>query len=160
MERTLEVLHRLKRGENLLRPYFSEDLVFIDPDRRDAECRVADLSQKRHILKAPLPHGALDGIPRSSLRLEMEVALMILPINDVPKVEPPYMPLILPTRECGAKDVSLACIIAAPESVETVAKPHPEMSIVLSVLDSGLDARKYVIPGLGDFGDRLYCTHA
>ena len=95
MVRTLEVLHRLKRGEDLLRPYFSEDLVLIDPEGRDAECRVADLPQTRHILKVALPPGALDGIPRSSLRLEMEMALMISPINDVPKGEPPYMPLIL-----------------------------------------------------------------
>ena len=63
-------------------------------------------------------------------------------------------------KECGAKDVSLACIIAAPEGVETVAKAHPEVPIILGVLDSGLDARRYIIPGLGDFGDRLYGTHA
>ncbi len=95
MERTIEVLHRLKRGESLLRPYFSEDFVLIDPEGRDGECRVADLPQARHILKAALPHDALDDIPRSPLRVEMEVALMVAPINDVPEGEPPYMPLIL-----------------------------------------------------------------
>ena len=95
MEHTLAVFHRLKRGENLLRPNFSEDIVLIDSEGRDSKCRVADFPQTRHILKVSLPHGALDGIPRSSLRLEMEVALMISPINDVPKGEPPYMPLIL-----------------------------------------------------------------
>ena len=63
-------------------------------------------------------------------------------------------------KECGAKDVSLACIIAAPEGVEAVERAHPEVPIILGVLDSGLDARRYIIPGLGDFGDRLYGTHA
>jgi hypothetical protein len=95
MERTIEVLHRLKRGESLLGPYFSEDFVLIDPGGLDAESRVAELPQKRHIFKAPLPHDALDDIPRLPLRVEMEVALMVAPINDVPKGDPPHLPLIL-----------------------------------------------------------------
>lgn len=63
-------------------------------------------------------------------------------------------------KDCGAKDVSLACIIAAPEGVETISTAHPEVPIVLGVLDHGLNDRKYIVPGLGDFGDRLYGTHA
>jgi uracil phosphoribosyltransferase len=63
-------------------------------------------------------------------------------------------------KEHGATDVRLVCIIGAPEGVETVTKAHPEVPIILGVLDEALDSRKYIVPGLGDFGDRLYGTHA
>lgn len=63
-------------------------------------------------------------------------------------------------KEHGATDVRLVCIIGAPEGVETVTRAHPEVPIILGVLDEALDSRKYIVPGLGDFGDRLYGTHA
>jgi uracil phosphoribosyltransferase len=63
-------------------------------------------------------------------------------------------------KEHGATDIRLVCIIGAPEGVETVTQAHPDVPIVLGVLDESLDARKYIVPGLGDFGDRLYGTHA
>lgn len=63
-------------------------------------------------------------------------------------------------KEHGATDVCLVCIIGAPEGVETVTRAHPEVPIILGVLDESLDSRKYIVPGLGDFGDRLYGTHA
>jgi uracil phosphoribosyltransferase len=63
-------------------------------------------------------------------------------------------------KEHGATDIRLVCIIGAPEGVETVTRAHPDVPIVLGVLDKSLDSRKYIVPGLGDFGDRLYGTHA
>jgi uracil phosphoribosyltransferase len=63
-------------------------------------------------------------------------------------------------KERGAADITLVCIIGAPEGVERVQRDHPSVPIVLGILDSGLDPRKYIVPGLGDFGDRLYGTHA
>jgi uracil phosphoribosyltransferase len=58
----------------------------------------------------------------------------------------------------GAADPRLVCIIAAPEGVAEVAKHHPDASVHVAVLDRTLNARKYILPGLGDFGDRLYGT--
>ena len=58
----------------------------------------------------------------------------------------------------GAVDPRLVCIIAAPEGVAEVSKHHPQTSIHVAVLDRGLNPRKYILPGLGDFGDRLYGT--
>jgi uracil phosphoribosyltransferase len=52
----------------------------------------------------------------------------------------------------------LVCIIAAPEGVAEVARRHPDTSVHVGVLDRALNARKYILPGLGDFGDRLYGT--
>ena len=63
-------------------------------------------------------------------------------------------------KDNGARDVSLVCILGSPEGVETVSRAHPEVPIILGVLDESLNANKYIVPGLGDFGDRLYGTHA
>ena len=63
-------------------------------------------------------------------------------------------------KDHGAKDVSLVCILGSPEGVETITRAHPEVPIILGVLDESLNANKYIVPGLGDFGDRLYGTHA
>ena len=61
-------------------------------------------------------------------------------------------------KSAGAKEIVFVCIVAAPEGVATVEKAHPEIPIYAGVLDRQLNARKYIMPGLGDFGDRLYGT--
>jgi uracil phosphoribosyltransferase len=58
----------------------------------------------------------------------------------------------------GAVAPRLVCIIAAPEGVAEVTKHHPDASIHVGVIDRALNERKYILPGLGDFGDRLYGT--
>jgi uracil phosphoribosyltransferase len=58
----------------------------------------------------------------------------------------------------GAVSPRLVSIIAAPEGVAEVTRHHPDASIHVGVLDRTLSARKYILPGLGDFGDRLYGT--
>ncbi len=63
-------------------------------------------------------------------------------------------------KDNGATDVSLVCILGSPEGVDAIHSAHPDVSIILGVLDESLDANKYIVPGLGDFGDRLYGTHA
>lgn len=61
-------------------------------------------------------------------------------------------------RSLGARDVRLLCIVAAPEGVATVEAAHPDVHIYTPVVDEGLNAHKFIVPGLGDFGDRLYGT--
>jgi uracil phosphoribosyltransferase len=61
-------------------------------------------------------------------------------------------------KEHGATDVRLVCIVSAPEGVSEVEKHHPGTVIHTAALDRALNARKYILPGLGDFGDRLYGT--
>jgi len=58
----------------------------------------------------------------------------------------------------GASAVRVICIVAAPEGVAAVQRHHPGVSIYTPVVDRGLDERKFIVPGLGDFGDRLYGT--
>lgn len=61
-------------------------------------------------------------------------------------------------KAAGGTEVALVCIVGAPEGVAAVEKAHPEVPIFLGALDRELNARKYILPGLGDFGDRLYGT--
>jgi uracil phosphoribosyltransferase len=61
-------------------------------------------------------------------------------------------------RKAGARTVRLICIVAAPEGVALVEKHHPDVMIYTPVVDKELNAQKYIVPGLGDFGDRLYGT--
>jgi uracil phosphoribosyltransferase len=61
-------------------------------------------------------------------------------------------------QQAGAKTIRLICIVAAPEGVAVVEKHHPQVKIYTPVVDERLNAQKYIVPGLGDFGDRLYGT--
>ena len=61
-------------------------------------------------------------------------------------------------KERGATDPKLVCIVVAPEGLEEMGRTHPEVPIFAAALDRALNSRKYILPGLGDFGDRLYGT--
>jgi len=56
----------------------------------------------------------------------------------------------------GAASVRLACLIAAPEGVRRVNEAHPDVAVTAGVVDERLDERGFIVPGLGDAGDRLY----
>lgn len=58
----------------------------------------------------------------------------------------------------GAKAITMVCVVAAPEGIERLQSAHPDVDIVTASVDRGLDDKKYILPGLGDFGDRLYGT--
>ena len=62
-------------------------------------------------------------------------------------------------RDAGARNIRMICIVAAPEGIELVERHHPDVHIYTPVVDSGLNDHKFIVPGLGDFGDRLYGTH-
>jgi len=60
--------------------------------------------------------------------------------------------------KAGARRIRLVCIVAAPEGVAAVEAAHPDVAIYTPVVDERLNAHKFIVPGLGDFGDRLYGT--
>ena len=62
-------------------------------------------------------------------------------------------------REVGARDARMICIVAAPEGIALVERHHPDVHIYTPVVDQRLNDHKFIVPGLGDFGDRLYGTH-
>ncbi len=61
-------------------------------------------------------------------------------------------------KKRGGKKISLVCLIAAPDGIECVHKVHPEVDIFIASLDSHLNDHGYIVPGLGDAGDRLFGT--
>jgi uracil phosphoribosyltransferase len=61
-------------------------------------------------------------------------------------------------KRAGAQSVRMVAIIAAPEGLERLHAAHPDVRVVTASIDRGLDERGYILPGLGDAGDRLYGT--
>ena len=58
----------------------------------------------------------------------------------------------------GATHIRLVCIVGAPEGVDRIEKDHPDVPVYLAALDQGLNESGYILPGLGDAGDRLFGT--
>ena len=58
----------------------------------------------------------------------------------------------------GAKNILFVCLVAAPEGIEYFHKNHPDIPIITAALDRELDENAYILPGLGDAGDRIYGT--
>ncbi len=58
----------------------------------------------------------------------------------------------------GARSIALVCVISAPDGVAFLEDRHPDVEIYTPVVDRELNAHKFIVPGLGDFGDRLYGT--
>jgi uracil phosphoribosyltransferase len=61
-------------------------------------------------------------------------------------------------KEAGARSVILVTLVSAPEGIERVHADHPDVRIVTAAIDRGLNEKGYIVPGLGDAGDRLYGT--
>ena len=61
-------------------------------------------------------------------------------------------------KEAGVKDIRVLCILAAPEGIARVQEDHPDVDIIPAVIDSHLNELGYIVPGLGDAGDRLFGT--
>jgi uracil phosphoribosyltransferase len=61
-------------------------------------------------------------------------------------------------KKAGARSVILVCLVSAPEGIEHVHAGHPDVHIVTAAVDRGLNEKGFIVPGLGDAGDRLYGT--
>ena len=61
-------------------------------------------------------------------------------------------------KAAGARTIRMICIVSAPEGVGLLERSHPDVVIYTPVIDRELNAHKFIVPGLGDFGDRLYGT--
>ena len=61
-------------------------------------------------------------------------------------------------KKAGAKNIRFLCLLAAPEGVEILSNQHPDVPIVTAALDRQLNDIGYILPGLGDAGDRMYGT--
>ncbi len=61
-------------------------------------------------------------------------------------------------KESGGRHPRMVCVVAAPEGVRVLEQRHPEVRVFAAALDERLNDRAYIVPGLGDFGDRLFGT--
>ena len=61
-------------------------------------------------------------------------------------------------KEDGYQSIRLMCLVASPQGVQAVTEQHPDVEIYLASLDKGLNERNYILPGLGDAGDRIFGT--
>ena len=61
-------------------------------------------------------------------------------------------------KKQGGKNIKFMCIIAAPEGLAAFGKVHPDVKVYVGALDEKLNDRNYIVPGLGDAGDRIFGT--
>jgi uracil phosphoribosyltransferase len=61
-------------------------------------------------------------------------------------------------KDKGARDIRFLCLLAAPEGVRRMQEAHPDVAIVTAAIDSHLNDHGYIVPGLGDAGDRMFGT--
>ena len=61
-------------------------------------------------------------------------------------------------KEDGYTSIRLMCLVASPQGVKAVQEKHPDVDIFLASLDEGLNEKNYILPGLGDAGDRIFGT--
>jgi uracil phosphoribosyltransferase len=116
----------------------------------------------------------LELLPRVSvgyigLERDEETAVARIYYNKLPKLKG-KVPLLLATggsaaqaldliKEAGGRDTRMVCVVAAPEGVKVLEERHPEVVIYTAALDERLNDKAYIVPGLGDFGDRLFGTN-
>jgi uracil phosphoribosyltransferase len=119
----------------------------------------------------------LDLLPRVSvgyigLERDEETAVARIYYNKLPRLQG-KIPLLLDPmlatggsaaqaldliKEAGGRDTRMVCIVAAPEGVKVLEQRHPEVDVYTAALDERLNDKAYIVPGLGDFGDRLFGT--
>ena len=95
LDRSLEVFERIARGEDLARLLTEDEFFLVDPGGRDSVCRVEELPETRHILQFGLPRDALEDLPRLDRVVEVEISLMIAPIQGEAKDEAPILPFLV-----------------------------------------------------------------
>ena len=88
-------------------------------------------------------------------RLEGKVPLLLDPMLATGGSGAQALDLI---KEAGGTGARMICVVAAPEGVRLIQERHPEVHVFTAALDEGLNDRAYIVPGLGDYGDRLFGT--
>lgn len=155
MALTVGVLDRVGAGETLTSNYDAKEFFLRRADGTDGVCRPSKLPLPLHRLQAALDEHALDGLRRVRMDVEMELVLMLSPVADVPRGEPPYFPfvvllagqdsgLVLGVELLSTKDGLDAALVRLPETIvnlikqagavpSSIAVRHP---ILLSALEA------------------------
>lgn len=108
------------------------------------------------------------GMARNEETLQPEIYLERFP-EDVSEAEVIVLDPMLATggsavaaidglKQRGAKHLHFVCVVASPEGLASLAESHPEVPVTAAVVDDGLNEKGYIVPGLGDAGDRIFGT--
>ncbi|MGV6815017.1 MAG: uracil phosphoribosyltransferase [Phycisphaerales bacterium] len=98
------------------------------------------------------PHAYLNKLPR-----DMDAGAVIL-VDPMLATGGSASAALTMLRQAGAKDIRMICLVAAPEGIARLKEDHPEVTIYAAALDDRLNEKGYIVPGLGDAGDRMYGT--
>jgi uracil phosphoribosyltransferase len=107
------------------------------------------------LYREPQTFSAVEYIFKSPSDLHERLAIVVTPVVATANTA---VAAIDRLKERGAKDIRLVCLIAAPEGLERVRGLHEDVPIWTAAVDEGLDKQGFILPGLGDAGDRAYGT--
>jgi uracil phosphoribosyltransferase len=107
------------------------------------------------LYREPVSFAAVEYFFKSPSDLGERLAIVVTPVVATANTS---VAAIDRLKERGAKDIRLVCLIAAPEGLERVRGLHPDVSVWTAAIDEGLDENGFILPGLGDAGDRAYGT--
>ena len=82
----------------------------------------------------------------------------ILLVDDIIDTAGSVIASITELKSHGAKDIIVICIVTCPEGLALVEEKHPDVPVYTAAIDNYLNENKYIVPGLGDAGDRLFGT--
>jgi len=143
---------RVVRTDVVVVPVLRAGLSMLDPVLQlIPSARVGHIGLRRDEETAVAEHYYSNLPPR----IESSFVLMIDPMLATGGSSSVAIDLV---KAAGARSIAMACIISAPEGVAELQARHPDVTIYTPVVDRELNARKFIVPGLGDFGDRLYGT--
>lgn len=107
------------------------------------------------LYREPVSFAAVEYFFKSPSDLGERLAIVVTPVVATANTA---VAAIDRLKERGAKDIRLVCLIAAPEGLERVRGLHPDVPVWTAAIDEGLDRNGFILPGLGDAGDRAYGT--
>ena len=154
VETPLAKMHSAKiAGKKLVFvPVLSAGVTFVD-GMMDLvpTARVAHIG----LYREPQTFSAVEYFFKSPSDLSERLAIVVTPVVATANTA---VAAIDRLKERGARDIRLVCMIAAPEGLERVRGLHPDVPVWTASVDEGLDAQGFILPGLGDAGDRAYGT--
>jgi uracil phosphoribosyltransferase len=107
------------------------------------------------LYREPQTFSAVEYFFKSPSDLDERLAIVVTPVVATANTAVAAVDRL---KERGAKDIRLVCLIAAPEGLERVRGLHPDVPVWTAAVDEGLDKEGFILPGLGDAGDRAYGT--
>ncbi|MBS0536837.1 MAG: uracil phosphoribosyltransferase [Proteobacteria bacterium] len=113
--------------------------------------RVAHIGMYRD----PETHSAVEYFLKAPTDLEERLVIVVAPILATANT---VVAAIDRLKERGARDIRLVCMVSAPEGMERVRGIHPDVKVWTAAIDEGLNDEAFIVPGLGDAGDRAYGT--